>query len=80
MKTLETRVNSSIEMMDIEETTTEQMTTTRRNERVMAMKKSTIVTSIVDPMIKLAKKCSQAHSETLEMRRIRQEEEDEPEI
>ena len=61
MKTLETRVNSSIEMMDIEETTTERMTTTRRKERVMGMKKSTIVTSIVDPMIKSATRYNQAH-------------------
>jgi len=63
-------VNSSIEMMGIEETTTKLMTTTRRRERVMAMRKSTIATSTADLMIRSTINSSQVHLETLEMPRV----------
>ena len=63
-------MNSSIEMMAIEETTTKLMTTTRRRERVMAMRKSTIATSTADLMIRSTINSSQVHLETLEMPRV----------
>ena len=63
-------MNSSIEMMGIEETTTKLMTTTRRKERAMAMRKSTIATSTADLMIRSTINSSQVHLETLEMPRV----------
>ena len=70
VKTFGTRVNSSIEMMGIGETTTKLMTITRRRERVMAMRKSTIATSTADLMIRSTINSSQVHLETLEMPRV----------
>ena len=63
-------MNSSIEMMAIEETTIKLMTTTRRRERVMVMRKSTIATSTADLMIRSTINSSQVHLETLEMPRV----------